>query len=162
MSDWNAQHSTSPAALAGLDMSMPGTDFNGGNILYGQPLLNAINSGAVPQSRLDDMVVRILAAWYLLGQDSGYPAVTWSSWNGGTGAPNVAGTHGTTVRQIARDGIVLLKNNNNALPLSKPASIALIGQDAIVNPAGANACTDRGCNTGTLAMGWGSGAVDVS
>jgi beta-glucosidase len=51
----------------------------------------------------------------------------------------------------------LLKNTNNALPLKKPASLALIGQDAIVNPAGANACTDRDCDTGTLAMGWGSG-----
>ena len=140
-------------------MSMPGTDFNGMNILWGQNLINAISSGAVPQSRLDDMVTRILAAWYLLGQDSGYPSVTWSSWNGGSGAPNVSGTHNTIAREIARDGIVLLKNSNNALPLKKPKSLALIGQDAIVNPSGANACTDRGCDTGTLAMGWGSGTA---
>ena len=39
---------------------------------------------------------------------------------------------------------MLLKNDGNALPLKKPASLALIGQDAIVNPSGANACTDRG------------------
>ncbi|KAK6434858.1 hypothetical protein LTR95_008956 [Oleoguttula sp. CCFEE 5521] len=160
MSDWNAQHSTNAAANSGLDMSMPGTDFNGQNVYYGQALLNSISSGAVPQSRLDDMVTRILASWYFVGQDSGYPPVTWSSWNGGTGAPSVSGTHSTVARQIARDGIVLLKNSNKALPLSKPASIALIGQDAIVNPSGANACKDRGCNTGTLAMGWGSGTAD--
>ena len=104
------------------------------------------------------MATRILAAWYFLGQDSGYPTVTgWTSWNGGTGGPNVQGTHKTVARAIARDGIVLLKNTNNALPLKKPTSLALIGQDAIVNPAGANACTDRDCDTGTLAMGWGSG-----
>jgi beta-glucosidase len=104
------------------------------------------------------MATRILAAWYFLGQDSGYPTVTgWTSWNGGTGGPNVQGTHKTVARAIARDGIVLLKNTNNALPLKKPASLALIGQDAIVNPAGANACTDRNCDTGTLAMAWGSG-----
>ncbi|KAL1589534.1 hypothetical protein WHR41_01606 [Cladosporium halotolerans] len=160
MSDWNAQHTTNGAANAGMDMSMPGTDFSGNNLLWGQNLLNSISSGAVPQSRLDDMVTRILAAWYKLGQDSSYPPVTWSSWNGGTGAPNVAGNHGTLARQIARDGIVLLKNNNKALPLSKPASLALIGQSAIVNPAGANACVDRGCNTGHLAQGWGSGTVE--
>lgn len=81
----------------------------------------------------------------------------WTSWNGGTGGPNVQGTHSTVARAIARDGIVLLKNTNNALPLKKPASLALIGQDVIVNPSGANACTDRNCDTGTLAMGWGSG-----
>lgn len=69
------------------------------------------------------------------------------------------GTHKTVARAIARDGIVLLKNTNNALPLNKPASLALIGQDAIVNPSGANACTDRDCDTGTLAMGWGSGTA---
>jgi beta-glucosidase len=153
MSDWNAQHTTNGAANAGMDMSMPGTDFSGNNLLWGQNLVSAVSSGAVPQSRLDDMVTRILAAWYQLGQDSGYPAVTWSSWNGGTGAPNVAGNHATLARQIARDGIVLLKNSNNALPLSKPASLALIGSAAVVNPAGANACTDRGCNTGALGQG---------
>ena len=161
MSDWNAQHTTNGAANAGMDMSMPGTDFDNNNLLWGQNLLNAISSGAVPQSRLDDMVTRILAAWYLTGQDQGYPKVTWSSWGGnaGAGAPNVASGHNTVARQIARDGIVLLKNSNNVLPLKKPKSLAIIGQDAIVNPSGANACSDRGCNTGTLAMGWGSGTA---
>lgn len=47
---------------------------------------------------------------------------------------------------------MLLKNEGNALPLVKPKSLAIVGQDAIVNPKGANACVDRGCNTGTLAM----------
>lgn len=98
------------------------------------------------------MATRILAAWYFVGQDKGYPGVTWSSWNGGGGGPNVQGTHATIARAIARDGIVLLKNVNNALPLKKPASLAIIGQDAIVNPSGPNACTDRDCDTGTLAM----------
>ena len=148
MSDWDAQH-TLGAANAGLDMSMPGTDFNNQNMLWGTNLLNAVNSGTVSQSRLDNMVQRILAAWYLTGQDRGYPTVGWSSWNGGGGGPNVQGTHKNIVRDIAGDGIVLLKNTNNTLPLRKPASLALIGQDAITNPSGPNACTDRGCDTGS-------------
>jgi beta-glucosidase len=107
----------------------------------------------VAQSRLDDMATRILASWYFLGQDSGYPTQTgWTSWNGGVGGPNVQGDHKTVARTIASDGIVLLKNENNALPLDKPASLAIIGQDSIVNPSGPNSCTDRGCDTGTLAM----------
>jgi beta-glucosidase len=99
------------------------------------------------------MARRILASWYFLGQDQGYPTASgWTSWNGGVGGPNVQGDHKTIARAVARDGIVLLKNTNNALPLKKPASLAIIGQDAIVNPKGANSCVDRGCNTGTLAM----------
>ena len=159
VSDWTAQHTTVGSANAGMDMSMPGDNFGDNNFLWGQNLLNAVNSGQVPQSRLDDMVRRILAAWYFVHQDQGYPATSFSSWNGGGGGPNVQGTHNVVARAIARDGIVLLKNTANALPLKKPASLALIGQDAIVNPAGPNACTDRGCDTGTLAMGWGSGTA---
>lgn len=99
------------------------------------------------------MATRVLAAWYFVGQDADYPTQEgWTSWNGGVGGPDVQGDHKDVARAVARDGIVLLKNTNNTLPLSKPASIAIIGQDAIVNPDGPNACTDRGCNTGTLAM----------
>ena len=155
ISDWGtAQRTTAGSANAGMDMSMPGDDYgNGSPFLWGTNLQNAISSGSVPQSRLDDMCKRILAAWYFVGQDSGYPTVSgWSSWNGGGGGPNVQSTHSTVARAIARDGIVLLKNTNNALPLRKPASLAIIGQDSIANPSGPNACTDRGCDTGTLAM----------
>lgn len=141
-------------------MSMPGTDFNGANVLWGPALLSAVSSGTVTQSRLDNMVTRILAAYYLVGQDKGYPNVTWSSWNGGAGGPDAQADHKNVARAITRDGIVLLKNTNDALPLKKPTSLAIIGQDAIVNPSGANACTDRACDTGTLAMGWGSGTAE--
>jgi beta-glucosidase len=96
------------------------------------------------------MAKRILASWYFVGQDQNYPVASgWTSWNGRL---NMQGHHKNVARAIARDGIVLLKNSNNALPLKNPASLAVIGQDAIVNPSRANSCTDRNCNTGTLAM----------
>jgi hypothetical protein len=72
--------------------------------LWGDSLQNAVTSGTVPQKRLDDMVTRILAGWYFVGQDKGYPSVTWSSWNGGKGGPNAQGDHKTVARSIARDG----------------------------------------------------------
>lgn len=151
MSDWNAQHTTVQAAVTGLDMTMPGSDFNGGTILWGPNLTSAVNGGQVPQSRVDDMVTRILAAWYLTGQDTGYPAININA--------NVRANHGDNVRAIARDGIVLLKNADAILPLKKPTKLALVGSAAVTNPQGANDCTDRGCNTGALGMGWGSGTA---
>jgi beta-glucosidase len=137
---------------------MPGTDFNGGNVLWGPQLQTAISNQQVKQSRLDDMVKRVLAGWYLLGQDKGYPNVTFNSWKIGT--HEVGGNHKTNVRATARDGIVLLKNTNTTLPFKKPKSIAVIGSDSIVDPKGPNACVDRGCTNGTLAVGWGSGSVE--
>ncbi|KAK9576569.1 hypothetical protein V6Z92_009833 [Aspergillus fumigatus] len=162
MSDWNAQHSTVNSAVSGLDMTMPGSDFSNppGSIFWGSNLKAAVADGSVPQSRLDDMVTRILAAWYLVGQDQGYPPVAFSSWNGGKANVDVTADHGTVARAVARDSIVLLKNGHGTLPLRKPKSLAIVGSDAIVNPAGPNACSDRGCNNGTLAMGWGSGTAE--
>ena len=161
VSDWNAQHTTVNSALSGLDMTMPGSDFStpAGSIFWGSNLAKALDNGAVPQSRLDDMVTRILAAWYLLGQDDGYPEVAFSSWDGGQTAANVTANHATVVRNVARDSIVLLKNDDQTLPLRKPATLAIIGSDAISNAVGPNACNDRGCDNGTLAMGWGSGTA---
>ncbi|KAK4442872.1 glycoside hydrolase superfamily [Podospora aff. communis PSN243] len=151
VSDWNAQHSTNAAAINGMDLTMPGSDFNGRNILWGPALNQAVNNNQVPRSRLDDMVKRILAGWYLLGQDAGYPAINLRA--------NVQANHKENVRAVARDGIVLLKNSG-ILPLSKPRKIALFGSAAVVNPRGRNACVDRGCNEGALGMGWGSGTVE--
>lgn len=163
LSDWNAQHTTEGSANSGLDQTQPGSDFNQppGSVYWGANLEKAVQEGSVPESRVDDMVKRNLAGWYLLGQDKDYPAVEWSSWqNGGRGGPDLTGEHKDVARRIARDSIILLKNTNGTLPLNKPASIAVIGQDAINNPDGINACADRGCNKGHLAQGWGSGSVE--
>ena len=137
---------------------MPGTDFDKKNVYWGPQLQSAISNRQVQQSRLDDMVKRVLAAWYLVGQDKNYPTATFNSWK--IGSHDVGGNHKTNVRAMARDGIVLLKNTDGVLPFKKPKSIAVIGSDSIVAPKGANACVDRGCNDGTLAMAWGSGSVE--
>ena len=61
MSDWWATHSTATAAINGLDQEQP-------NQQYFSTLGTAITGGQVPQSRLDNMVHRILRAMY----DSGH------------------------------------------------------------------------------------------
>jgi beta-glucosidase len=50
-----------------------------------------------------------------------------------------------------------LKNSNNVLPLNKPKSIGVIGNGAGNSSVGPNGYTDRGGDSGVLAMGWGSG-----
>ncbi|KIM94749.1 carbohydrate-binding module family 6 protein [Oidiodendron maius Zn] len=132
VSDWGAQHSTTPSALSGLDMEMPDSSY------YGQQLATAVNNGDVPADRLDDMVRRILASWYLLQQDQNYPPEAIN------GHMNLTSDHSTNVRAVARDGIALLRNDGNTLPLSRPGSLAIIGSAAQTSPLG---------------MGWGSGSA---
>ncbi|KAJ1330842.1 beta-glucosidase [Microdochium nivale] len=154
MTDWNAASSTVQSAVTGLDMSMPGSDFNGGTIRWGPQLIAAVNNGNVPRARVDDMVKRILAPWYLLGQDQGWPTLNLNK--------NVQANHKANVRAVARDGLVLLKNDNKTLPLKRPARIAVIGTGAFKGRHASNGpnCPDKACNSGAIGTGWGSGAVD--
>lgn len=70
------------------------------------------------------------------------------------------GNHSTNVRVVARDSIVLLRNDGSTLPLSRLDSLAIIGSAAVPNPAGVNSCPDRGCDIGALGIGWGSSTTD--
>lgn len=193
MSDWLAQRSGVASALAGLDMTMPGDGlvWQDGESLWGPELSRAVLNGSVPVERLDDMVTRVVAAWYQLGQDDeelfGIKGPNFSSWTDEErgvpfpGSPSeqeevvvnryvdVQADHKDVARQVAAEGTVLLKNEG-ILPLGRDGSTAskkvsgkvrvgIFGEDA--GPGeGANACPDRGCNQGTLASGWGSGAVE--
>lgn len=177
MSDWQAQHSGVGDALAGLDMTMPGdTLFLSGASYWGPNLTIAVLNGTLPQYRLDDMAVRIMAAFYYVGRDQHRVPTNFDSWTRATygkihaavdspvGLVNshvdVRDNHAQIVRDIGVASTVLLKNNG-ALPLSGHEKwTAIIGEDAGSNAYGANGCNDRGCDNGTLAMGWGSGTAD--
>jgi beta-glucosidase-like glycosyl hydrolase len=174
MSDWQAQHTGAAGALAGLDMAMPGdTVFNSGDAYWGTNLTLAVINGTVPEWRVDDMAMRIMAAYFKVGLTLTEPPINFDSWTLDTYGPlhasvgadvqqvnwhvDVRGDHGSLIRNIGARSTVLLKNLKNALPLSKPKFVAVIGEDAAANPAGPNGCSDRNCDNGTLAMVWGSG-----
>lgn len=163
MSDWGAQLTGTASALAGLDMTMPGNVAltNGAPSFWGPNLTTAVLNGSVPLSRVDDMVTRIMAAWYLVGQDQpGYPDTSFSSWTlqtndflyfaaqEGFGQVNahidVRDDHGDVNRGFAADSIVLLKNVNNTLPLNKTKQIGVFGSDAAPGIGGSNQFPDRG------------------
>jgi beta-glucosidase len=129
--DWNAIHHLQ-SVNAGLDMVMP----LGGSL--GQNLTDAVANGTVAEDRVTDMATRIVSAWYLVGQDDGFP-------DPGVGMRNVTQPH----EQVdARDpasrpvlfegavaGHVLVKNENGALPFSRPPKIiSVYGYDATVPP----------------------------
>ena len=115
LSDWEGTHSTVKAALNGLDQEQPGSGF------FGDALKKAIADGQVPQSRLDDMVHRILRSMFATGVIDNPPVhAVVDPFQGRDDA-----------QHIAEESIVLLKNANGILPL-RPAigSIALIGSHA--------------------------------
>ncbi|KAH9856097.1 glycoside hydrolase superfamily [Lenzites betulinus] len=163
MSDWGAHHSTL-AAVAGLDMSMPGDiTFSSHTSWWGANLTAFVQNGTIDERRVDDMAERILASWYLLEQDKNYPQVSFNAFFMNDPATNehvdVQADHFKVVREIGAAGTVLLKNSGGALPLKKPKSIAIIGNDAGPSSRGPNGYSDRGGDDGILAMGWGSGTT---
>ena len=115
MSDWGAVHDTLGAANGGMDLEMPS-----GKYLNRETLLPLLKSGQVTQATMDDKVRRILRVIVRAGfldreQKQEHPL---------DDPANAA-----TALQIAREGIVLLKNDNDLLPLKADAlkSIAVIG-----------------------------------
>lgn len=179
ISDWAAQHSGVSSALAGLDMTMPGdTGFDTGLSFWGTNLTIAVLNGTVPEWRIDDMATRIMAAYYLVGRDKAQIPINFNSWSldtygyqhayaqTGYGLINqhvdVRYEHATSIRSAAARSTVLLKNTNETLPLTgKEKFTAVFGEDADSNVYGPNGCSDRGCDNGTLAMGWGSGTANL-
>jgi len=115
MSDWWATQSTVNAANNGLDQEQP-------NQQYFSTLGTAITDGQVSQSRLDDMVHRILRAMYEVGVFD-YPQKI---------QPIPAAADAAVAQDIEEQGAVLLKNAANQLPLNAAAvqSIAVIGSNA--------------------------------
>jgi beta-glucosidase len=118
MSDWGAVHSTLATANNGLDLEMPT-----GRFLAKEKVLPLIQKGALSESTIDDKVRRILRVMFRLGLFDETVAVK----------PEANALPQRSVAlDVARAGIVLLKNENNVLPLQMSAlkSIAVIGPNA--------------------------------
>ncbi|MHB1936297.1 MAG: beta-glucosidase family protein [Acidobacteriaceae bacterium] len=118
LSDWGGTHSTVKASAAGLDNEQPLDTF------YGEKLKEAVQSGAVPMSQLDDHVHRILRSEFAAGivDDPVQKSVVQAERD-----LNIA-------RKVEEQSIVLLKNARNILPLdaAKVHFIAIIGSHADV------------------------------
>jgi beta-glucosidase len=180
LSDWAAVESLYNSVMNGADMNMPGFFAYGdanepnpataNNSFWGQALGDAVRNGTIPEDRFDDMVTRSMAAFYKLGQDKNLPALNFDYLTEDTYYDgervnkhvNVQADHYKLIREIGSASTVLLKNTNKTLPIdfSKVKNLGIFGSDAGANPDGPNGCSDRGCDQGTLAVGWGSGTAN--
>ncbi len=120
-SDYTATHSTVTSAQAGLDLSMK-HDF------FGEPTKQAVLSGQLSESVVDQMLIRRFAQMFKFGLFDNPPQP-------GT-IP--AREHGAVARSIATRAAVLLKNSNGELPVRTNGlrSIAVIGPQAVAAHTG--------------------------
>ncbi|WP_432379409.1 beta-glucosidase [Duganella sp. P38] len=122
MTDWGATHSTVEAANAGLDQQS-GWEFDKSQY-FGGALEEAVANGHVPQARLDNMVLRVLRAMFDKGVVDNPVA---------EGGKIDFAAHGIISRTDAEEGMVLLKNAGDVLPLKAGAkNIVVIGAHADV------------------------------
>ena len=125
MSDWGAVHDTYEGLINGCDLEMgtdlsmgPNPDYN--KFYFGDAVIPLVKSGKVAESVLDDKVRRILRVMFKTNMF-------------GTRTPGTYATkeHQATALKVAEEGIVLLKNEGQILPLNKNIkSIAVIGANA--------------------------------
>ena len=119
MSDWFATHSTAASVNAGLDLEMPGPP-----IWRGERLLQAVEIGEVKEITIDESVRRLLRMIAKAGAFEHLDEVAEQAID----RPE----HRALIREAAAEGIVLLKNERNVLPLQreKLTSLAIIGPNA--------------------------------
>jgi len=123
MSDWGAVHNTMEATWNGTDLEM-GTFFSNDEyhkFFLSDTVITLTKKGLVNEKLIDEKVRRILYVMYKTHKFDKRPAGSLATKQ-----------HFETARKVAEEGIILLKNENNILPLNKAAvkSIAVIGVNA--------------------------------
>ncbi len=130
ITDWGGAHDSKEAALYGLDIEM-GTGTNGltyslenayENYYLAGPFKELLRNNEVDEAVLDDKVRRILRLMYRTSMNKSRPFGSINST-----------AHQAVAREVARNGIVLLKNEDNFFPIDpdKQIKIAVIGENAI-------------------------------
>lgn len=124
VTDWGAAHSTVPSMEAGLDLEMGMLIDKYEDWYYANPLIEAVKSGKIPMSLVDEKVgdvLRVMIKTNVLDPKKRF----------GPGSMNTK-EHQQATYDAAAEAIVLLKNQNNLLPLdfSSIKSLAVIGDNA--------------------------------
>jgi len=113
------KEATRLAVMAGIDMSMVPSDYS-----FSDHLIALVKEGAVPQSRIDEAVRRILRVKFELGLfENPMPNPALKSKVGLSESRAVS-------LEAARESMTLLKNTDNLLPLSKSRKVLITGPTA--------------------------------
>ncbi len=129
VSDWGGTTNTWEAANGGLDIEM-GTytdgklkesEFGYNDYYLADPFEKLINEGKIPMSVLDDKAARVLRTIFRTAMN---PDKVIGS--------QCSEAHYQTCREIAQEGIVVLKNNKNILPINPDLykNILVVGDNA--------------------------------
>ncbi|MEH7548990.1 glycoside hydrolase family 3 C-terminal domain-containing protein [Neobacillus vireti] len=110
VSDWGAVNEREKALNNGLELEMPA------NSVGDQKIVNAVKSGQVSEEELDKAVERLLTIIF--------KAVDHKKEN----ATYSREAHHHLAREVARESMVLLKNEDHILPLKREGTIAVIGE----------------------------------
>ncbi|MBQ9142578.1 MAG: glycoside hydrolase family 3 C-terminal domain-containing protein [Lachnospiraceae bacterium] len=141
ISDWGSVHSTKETAEASMDLEMSVTT-NFDEYFFAKPLVDAVEKGEVKIEDVDAKVRNILRMMYRLKM------IGPEALNRKAGAYNTR-EHQMAIRETARESMVLLKNDEQKLPITKERwtmsagklapkkkRIAVIGRNAEFQHAG--------------------------
>ena len=130
VSDWGGAHDLEQSVKNGLDIEF-GTWTDGltmgatnayDNYYLSLPYMRAIQEGKFTQKELNDKVRRVLRLFYRTTMNPNRPHGFLCS-----------ESHYAAAKQIAEEGIVLLQNKNNVLPINtqKAKRVLVVGENAI-------------------------------
>ncbi|WP_336772497.1 beta-glucosidase [Paenibacillus sp. MMO-58] len=110
VSDWGAVNERAKGLAAGLELEMPASHGEGQ-----RQIVEAVRGGELDEAKLDEAVTRLLNIVFRAVDERRPDTVV------------DAEEHHLLAREIARESMVLLKNEDGILPLSKSKNIAVIG-----------------------------------
>ena len=128
MSDWWAIYSDHPDNFnSGLDMNMPGGkgwgEYFGRKESFWSDLSKYVDEGKIPEERITESAIRIIATMYQMNQMENFPEINLYR-------DTLTEERIKLQRKAAAESQILLKNEDNILPLKNIRTIAVIGNDA--------------------------------
>lgn len=158
MSDWWAIYNDKAENInSGLDMNMPGGErwgtYYGKEGSFWRKVNEYVQNGIVPEERITESATRIIATMYEMNQMDGFPQTQLYK-------ETKTEARKKLQRRVVAESQVLLKNEDNVLPIKNVKSVAVIGNGAQKRDCGDdNDMMCGGFQNGFIPLGYGSGTT---